>query len=256
MNKILIILITFVSSLGVFAQTKTESAAVSLPKFSSSLQTIVVTTKDWTTIQGRAQMFERKDLKSKWQAKGKSFSVVVGKNGLAWSDDARMMAETEPHKIEGDGKSPAGIFNLTEAFGGGDKPTNLEMPYLKLEKFTECVDDVKSSHYNTIVNRMQVGNFDWNSSEKMLAVGENYDLGVFVAHNSSPPVRGKGSCIFLHIWTSETTGTAGCTAMARENIEKILTFINIEKHPFLIQLPERNYKGMQKQWKLPDLPKQ
>ena len=242
-------------SLTAFAQIKTSETPVKLPKFSSSLQAIVVTTKDWKAVQGKAQLFERQTTKSSWKTVGQSFPVVVGKNGLAWSDDARMMAESEPHKVEGDGKSPAGLFNLTSAFGSKTKPFYVKLPFTQLEENTECVDDVKSSHYNTIVNKMQVGNFDWQSSEKMLAVGEPYELGVFVAHNSAPIEKSKGSCIFLHIWKSDLTGTAGCTAMARENIEKILMFFDAEKHPFLIQLPETNYARMQTQWKLPQLPK-
>jgi D-alanyl-D-alanine dipeptidase len=131
------------------------------------------------------------------------------------------------------------------------KPDFVKLPFTQLEEFTECVDDTKSSHYNKIVNRMQVGNFDWQSSEKMLAVGAEYDLGVFVAHNSNPVTKGAGSCIFLHIWKDAESGTAGCTAMTRENLETILTRIDAAKNPVLIQLPEDTYKQYQTKWKLP-----
>lgn len=222
-------------------------------RLSKSLQAVVVTTKNWNAVQGTAQLFERSDTKAQWKAVGKSFPVVVGKNGLGWSVDAPVKAEAEPRKIEGDGKAPAGIFDLTVAFGSNEKPDFVDLPYTRLEEWTECVDDVKSSHYNKIVDRMKVGNFDWDSSEKMLAVGEQYDLGVFVAHNSNPPVKGKGSCIFLHIWKTSATGTAGCTAMERKNIEKILSRLAPGKNPVLIQLPKFDYKTYQKLWKLPNL---
>lgn len=241
--SLFLIIISF-CAVSVFAQTS---------PLLKSRQALIVTTKDWQTIHGTAQLFERVNLKSAWKPVGKDFPVVVGKNGLGWSDDARMKAETEPHKVEGDGKAPAGIFELTSAFGSSEKPAFVNLPYIKLEEWTECVDDTKSSHYNRIVDRMKVGNFDWNSSEKMLAVGEQYELGVFVAHNSNPPVKGKGSCIFLHIWKSDSTGTAGCTAMKRENIENLLRHLSPAKNPVLIQLPETNYKAYQKLWKLPNL---
>jgi D-alanyl-D-alanine dipeptidase len=86
----------------------------------------------------------------------------------------------------------------------------------------------------------------------MLAVGEQYDLGVFVAHNSERQAGG-GSCIFLHIWKDSTAGTAGCTAMARANIEQVLRFLDPAKNPVLIQLPEDAYKTQQIKWKLPKL---
>lgn len=234
-------------SVMIIAQNKTPEKKV-VYKYSDSLQAIVVTTKDWSAVQGKAQLFERKTIKSPWKPVGTNFPVVVGKNGLAWSNEARMKAETQPHKKEGDGKAPAGILRLTSIFAASKQ--NVNLPFTKLVESTECVDDVKSSHYNKIVDRFQVGNFDWNSSEKMLAVGEQYDLGVFVAHNSDN-IKGEGSCIFLHIWKDSKTGTAGCTAMERTNIERIANWLDAKKNPVLIQMPKDVYQGWQKVWKLP-----
>jgi L,D-peptidoglycan transpeptidase YkuD (ErfK/YbiS/YcfS/YnhG family) len=244
------------SILGVFGQVKKPIPPKSPVPFSKSLQAVVVTTKDWSAVQGKAQLFERKSAKAKWKSVGETFPVVVGRNGMAWgsglhelpSDTGRVLMKTE-----GDGKAPAGIFSLTESFGSSAKPDYVKLPFIQLEEFTECVDDVKSSHYNTIVDRMKVGNFDWDSSEKMLAVGAQYDLGIFVAHNTNPVNKGGGSCIFLHIWKDATTGTAGCTAMERQNLEAILKWINGAKNPVLIQLPEDSYKQFQDKWKLPKL---
>ncbi len=253
MNKFILISLVLFSVLSIFGQVKKPIPPTAIIPFSKSLQAIVVTTKDWNAAQGKAQLFERKTTKSKWKAVGKSFAVVVGANGMAWgaglnelpSDTGRLLLKTE-----GDGKSPAGIFSLTYAFGSAEKADFVKFPYTKLEQYTECVDDVKSSHYNKIVDRMKVGNFDWESSEKMLEIGTQYDLGVFVAHNSERQ-KGGGSCIFLHIWKDESTGTAGCTAMARENIETALEFFDPKNNPVLIQLPEDSYAQFQKKWKLP-----
>jgi L,D-peptidoglycan transpeptidase YkuD (ErfK/YbiS/YcfS/YnhG family) len=242
--KLFLPLLILIFCASVFAQNS---------RLSKSLQAVVVTTKDWNTLQGTAHLFERPTVKSQWKATGKSFAVTVGKNGLGWSVDAPVKADAEPHKIEGDGKAPAGIFDLTSVFGSADKPAFVKLPYTKLDEWTECVDDSKSSHYNKIVNRMQVGVFDWNSSEKMLAVGEQYELGVFVAHNSNPPSANKGSCIFLHIWKNNATGTAGCTAMERANIEKVTGWLSPAKNPVLIQLTETNYQRFQNLWKLPKI---
>jgi D-alanyl-D-alanine dipeptidase len=220
-----------------------------------SLQAVVVTTKDWNTLQGTAQLVERADVNSKWMAKGASFPVVVGKNGLAWSEDVAYLLDKKPEKIkqEGDGKSPAGVFDLNSAFGSSAKPDFVKLPFTKLEESTECVDDSDSVSYNRIVDRFKIGNFDWDSSEKMLAVGAQYDLGVFVAHNSNPTKSGNGSCIFLHIWKDETSGTAGCTAMKRENIEQILSWLDDNKQPVLIQFPTAEYEKLKESWKLPKL---
>jgi zinc D-Ala-D-Ala dipeptidase len=112
----------------------------------NALQAVVVTTKDWSAVKGNARLFERKSLKTAWKQVGKSFPIVVGKNGLGWSSgypDKRNMKDLpNPYKKEGDGKSPAGIFSLTAAFGSSEQKVNL--PFTQLTETTECVDDSKS----------------------------------------------------------------------------------------------------------------
>lgn len=252
MFKLVFLVLLFCASL--FAQIKTVVPPKPATPFSESLQAVVVTTKVWSAVQGTAQIYERENVKTEWKPIGKSFPIVVGANGLAWGDglnEKPVGADKSAVKVEGDGKSPAGIFTLTSAFGTIEKSDKLKLPFTKLAQSTECVDDVKSFHYNRIVDRNQVGIFDWKSSEKMLAVGAQYDLGVFVAHNSNPVEKGNGSCIFLHVWKNEAAGTAGCTAMARENIETILYRLDAKKNPVLIQLPVGEYQKLQTSWKLP-----
>ena len=243
-----LLLLTF----AINAQVKQPSAPMVMIPYSKSLQAVVVTTADWPTVQGTARRFERSSPTAKWQEVGDAFPVVVGRKGLAWSPDSRG-EKSVPAKAEGDGKSPAGMFPLTFAFGTSSKPEGVSVPYTKLAEFTECVDDVKSAHYNTIVDRMQVGNFDWKSSEKMLAVGEPYGLGVFVGYNSYPVTPGSGSCIFLHIWKNDSAGTAGCTAMQRPNLEKLVAWLDPAKNPYLIQMPEAAYNKHRKLWNLPKI---
>lgn len=236
----------------VSAQVKTPEKKIEY-KYTDALQAVVVTTKDWNAIQGKAQLFERETTKSVWTAIGAEFPVVVGAKGMAWSKELNELPSDTGRvlmKTEGDGKSPAGIFRLTSAFASSEQ--KVKLPFTKLIESTECVDDVKSSHYNKIVDKFKVGNYDWKSSEKMLAVGEQYDLGVFVAHNSER-MKGGGSCIFLHIWKDANSETAGCTAMSRENMEKIFVWIDAKKKTVLVQLPEDSYKKFQTAWKLPKL---
>jgi L,D-peptidoglycan transpeptidase YkuD (ErfK/YbiS/YcfS/YnhG family) len=247
--------ITFLSiallSIAAFGQIKKpEPPPVKVP-FTQSKQAVVVTTKDWNTTQGVARMYERSSPTAKWKAKGESFPVVIGRTGLAWAKDAAPEKAAQ-FKMEGDGKSPAGMFPLTYAFGTAVKPEQLTFPYLRLGESTECVDDVDSHHYNKIVGRDQVGIFDWKSSEKMLEVGPPYELGVFVAYNSYPVVRGNGSCIFLHVWKDASTPTAGCTAMGRLDLERIVSWLEPGFNPYLVQLPEDEYKSLKKSWNLPD----
>ena len=253
MKSIAIFLAIFASVIVLNAQVKTlDPAAVKVP-FTKSLQAVVVTTKGWDTIAGTAALYERKNINSDWKTTGESFPVVVGRSGLAWAELLNGDIDMAKIKQEGDGNAPAGLFPLTASFGTGSKPVGVELSYTKLDRFTECVDDVKSNFYNRIVNRMQVGNFDWKSSEKMLVVGEQYALGVFVAYNTYPVEKGRGSCIFLHIWKDALSGTSGCTAMERRNLERIVAWLTSAKNPYLIQMPKEIYEKRQRSWKLPKL---
>ncbi len=230
---------------------KPEPPPVKIP-FAESLQAVVVTTEGPTAIQGEARLYERKSAKSKWKGVSDEFPVVVGRGGLIWSVDGAPEGISF-FKREGDGKSPAGMFPLTFAFGRPDRPGDVKLSYTKLEEYSECVDDAASGHYNKLVDRLKVGIFDWNTSEKMLEVGLEYDLGLFVAHNSYPVRRGDGSCIFLHIWKDATTGTSGCTAMRREDLQRVLAWADPAKNPYLIQLTKADHRKYQKSWNLPKL---
>lgn len=232
-------------------QVKKPEPQASKPPFEKSLQAIVVTTDDWNSVHGMARMVERAKPGAMWKVIGDSLPVVVGKNGLGLDAVWKLSSSDAPKKREGDGKAPAGLFPLITTFGNADVGSKL--PFTKLDEFTECVDDTNSAFYNKIVKRMQVGNFDWKSSEKMFTVRPQYDLGVFVGYNSYPPVRGRGSCIFLHIWKDADTGTAGCTAMARENLERVVRWLDPAKNPYLVQMTREEYLSQRKYFKLPKI---
>jgi D-alanyl-D-alanine dipeptidase len=214
---------------------------------------LVVTTKNWDAVPGTMRCFARADAQSPWIQVGAVVPIVVGRNGLGWGHGLYPpSALPGPVKKEGDRKSPAGIFQLNSAFGllAPDEVKWIKLPYTRLTDAIECVDDVKSAHYNSIVDRAQIGQPDWNSSEKMSRVGQ-YRLGVVVEHNAIPSEAGAGSCVFIHIWANDHTGTTGCTAMASADIEKLLHWLDPAARPVLVQLPASEYKNLQTKWQLP-----
>jgi D-alanyl-D-alanine dipeptidase len=219
-----------------------------------SQQLVLVITKDWNTVAGTLHRFERGETNSNWREVGAKFPIVMGRSGLAWGKGLHVLTNASgPVKHEGDGKSPAGIFRLSSAFGLAEpeKMSWVKLPYRHLSETIECVDDVKSVNYNSIVDRGQVKKMDWNSSEKMREIGEQYRLGVVVDHNTNPPENGDGSCVFIHIWKNAQTGTAGCTAMTSEKMEELLRWLDGKKNPVLVQLPEKEYQQLKGDWKLP-----
>ncbi len=155
--------------------------------------------------------------------------VSLGKNGMGWGRGEHSVQEG-PEKREGDLRSPAGIFRLGPFFG--KEPEILSFPYLLIDEELECVDDPTSVHYNRFV-RCSETNSDWKSAEKMSL----YQRGITIQHNYEAPQPGAGSCIFIHEWASEQAPTAGCTAMARERLLELFSWLDATKEPRLIQLP-------------------
>jgi D-alanyl-D-alanine dipeptidase len=244
-------LLLLLLAVGISAQIKKPEPPAVKPAYESSLQAIVVTTDGWDVNKGTAQLYGRKRSKDAWNVVGKEFPVVIGRSGLGidgtgdWSEEFAHVT-----KQEGDGRSPAGLFPLTYAFGRVDIE-NSKIKFVHLVEHTECVDDVNSNHYNKIVNRMQVGAFDWKSSEKMAEITPEYDLGLFVAYNSYPVIKGRGSCIFLHLWKDANTPTSGCTAMAPRDLDTVVNWLDPKKTPYLVQMPKDVYAHYKSLWKLP-----
>jgi len=210
-----------------------------------SQQALLVTTPGWNSVSGTLRRFEK--TAGVWKQIGETIPIVVGKNGLAW--DLALAQVTEPTKKEGDGRSPAGIFPIGREFGFDLSNASHGLGYLPLTDRTECVDDVKSRHYNSLVNRNEVPAPDWDSSEKMREV-PGYKYGAVVDYNSKP-IKGAGSCIFLHIWSGPEHGTAGCTAMEESSLRLVLESLDRRKHPILVQLPEPVFKSLRQRWRLP-----
>src|SRR5262249_40957317 len=147
------------------------------------------------------------DEHAKWQAVGTPMKVLLGKRGLAWC--AGLMTPPNdggPRKVEGDLCAPAGIFAFGTTFGGmrrADLPW-MRMPYLALSATTEAVDDPGSRFYNQIVDRAQVAQPDWKSSEHMGRIPD-YALGIVISANPKC-VPKAGSCVFVHLWSGNRMG--------------------------------------------------
>jgi len=264
MKPVSLLLFYFLPIVGWCASSPAQASKADT--FARSTQMIVVTTPDWRAIEGRLQRYERTTVHEKWHPVGEPFSIVVGKSGLGWGlgiitkNDAGGNATSDPVKREGDGNSPAGVFALGTAFGYAPQPLRgLKMRYLNLTSSTECVDDIHSKYYNRIVDRSTVTP-DWNSSEHMREAGESYRWGIVLDHNhivtgnsKDPPEPGGGSCVFLHIWHRHDQGTVGCTAMSQSHLETLLVWLDPERNPMLVQLPQPTYVRLMNRWMLPKL---
>jgi D-alanyl-D-alanine dipeptidase len=215
-------------------------------------QLVVVTTPGWSSTTGTMRRFERSTPASEWRSIDAPTPLVVGRTGIAWGVGFDDISADGPHKHEGDGKAPAGVFALDTAFGFApvESMRDVKLPYVQLLPTTDCVDDTSSVHYNTVVDRAAVPRVDWNSAEHMREVSQ-YKIGVIVGYNASPPVKARGSCIFLHIWSGPESHTAGCTAFDEGKVREVVAWLDPKRRPVLVQLTGANYSALRAGWKLP-----
>lgn len=215
-----------------------SSSAQSINDYNNHLQNhnqvVFVKANSDSTINGTMFLYERKNHHKQWRLKD-SFDIVVGKNGLGKDATSSInLSNITPVKHEGDGKSPAGIFPLGPVFSY-HALKHLHMPFVQVDTNFYCVDDMRSKYYNTLI-RQDTAQHNFNSFEYMRRQDSLYEYGVWIKYNSDPVNAGGGSCIFIHIWRNENSGTAGCTASTKENILELIYWLNKKKNPVLLQI--------------------
>ena len=221
----------------------------------NSRQMIVVRTPSWTASKGFMQCFERSANDGEWAVCGSKVPIILGRNGLAWGRGLHSIPDdTHPVKHEGDGKSPAGVFRLGDAFGipSFEEIGELNISYKTIDEYLECVDAAESQYYNQLVENNKVEKVDWKSSEHIHRSPNAYHYAVMINHNTEKIQKGAGSCIILHCVSVDGDSTAGCTTMSRDEMENVLKWLDKDKNPVLVQLPESEYLRLKNHWELPD----
>ena len=138
------------------------------------------------------------------------FKCCIGKNG------------TTSNKIEGDKKTPKGVFALGPVFYRKDRIKNLVTKLKKKEinKQMGWCDDVKNKNYNRLIKiSNKIGH------EKLFQKKTNYDVLIPIKYNTKKPKKNKGSAIFIHL-TKNYRETLGCIALKKNDLLILLKLIN------------------------------
>ena len=221
------------------------------PVPAATRQLVLSTSESWGATAARVRRYERSAAKAAWTPVGPEVAASLGRRGLGWGRGLQAAGLKGPPKREGDGKSPAGIFDLRSATGyAASPPTGTKIPYRTATTTLRCVDDTSSAFYNQLVDEVQVKK-DWSSAEDMRRPDDLYRLVVWVGHNDAPVEPPGGSCIFLHLRASPTATTEGCTALDSAPMEALLTWLDPARRPVLVQLPRQAYRELARTWGLP-----
>lgn len=215
-------------------------------------QLVVVVTPDWDATGGTLRRFERDG--GAWRPVADAADITIGRTGAAWGIGLHP-SQAGMQKKEGDGRAPAGVFALGEAFGYA-ATMGTRLPYLALSASQYCIDVNASPLYNRIVDAKDVGaEAVKDSTEPMRrdihANGDQrYREGFVIRHNPQN-VSGMGSCIFAHLWKAPGEPTAGCTAMAPATMDALLAWLDPTKRPVFVLLPQAEYQRLKAEWRLP-----
>lgn len=217
-------------------------------------QLVVVTASDWDAAHARLQRFEREG-DGDWRRVGDAVPVMLGRNGSAWGLGLHPSQAGGPQKREGDGRAPAGVFAIGEAFGYA--PAGIgALPYSPMQASHYCIDVSGSPLYNRIVDAHEVGaEAVAGSTEHMRLDLHNdgdmrYRQGFVIAHNAAG-VPDQGSCIFAHLLRRPDETTAGCTAMDDAAMDTLLRWLDPARTPRFVLLPDAEYARLQAAWQLP-----
>lgn len=246
-------LLPFLLGLVTLSLTAASAAFEAPAAWSVSRQMIVVTTEGWDVDHGSLRTYERDG--TRWVPVGMPAEVTIGKRGSAWGVGLHPVQHDGPTKVEGDGRSPAGIFRVGEAFGYAES-NGTALPYRGLTASDYCVDVTSSPYYNQLVDAKLVGDKAIDGATEPMRRdlhfnGDHaYRIGFIIEHNPEGR-RGAGSCIFAHLWRSSTSPTAGCTAMTDETMEKLLAWLDPKKKPVFVLLPRGEYARLRDAWNLP-----
>jgi L,D-peptidoglycan transpeptidase YkuD (ErfK/YbiS/YcfS/YnhG family) len=209
--RLILIALLLLAPIGAFAQSCPQPLA-------SARRLVLVTADDMNSPAARLQRVARANTNAPWRPDGAPASALIGRNGIGWGYPFRAFARLgEPVKVEGEKRAPAGIYAIGHPFGFAPSP---RPGYLPIREGMVCVDDVRSGAYNTIVSRAQVS--PQVHGDNMARVPE-YRRGLLVDYPSSRGARG-GSCIFIHLWLPNKTGTAGCVALREPQLAQLQDF--------------------------------
>jgi len=138
------------------------------------------------------------------------FRCALGKNGIG-------------KKIkEGDNITPRGTFKITKIYYRPDKIKKLITFFkkIKIKRNMGWCDDPRSKFYN---KQMKIPSKF--SHERFYRNDNIYDIIAVLNYNINPTIKNKGSAIFIHISKNNYKQTAGCVAIKKKNLIKLLKII-------------------------------
>jgi L,D-peptidoglycan transpeptidase YkuD (ErfK/YbiS/YcfS/YnhG family) len=146
-------------------------------------------------------------------AGGQTVLVALGRGGI------------KANKREGDGATPKGTFRPRQLWWRDDRhprPRTL-LPVRAIRPDDAWCEDPNSRHYNQPI-QLDPG----REGDRLTRDDALYDFIVEIDHNTSPRIAGRGSAVFLHLARENFAPTAGCVAMTKSAMLRLLARLGPE----------------------------
>ncbi len=139
---------------------------------------------------------------------GRAIPVALGRGGL------------KANKREGDGGTPIGTFRPLRLWWRKDRhvrpPTSLPVRAIRPTDGW-CEDPIEPTLQSAGPSLRAESNGD-----RLMRTDHLYDFIVEIDHNTRPRIAGRGSAVFLHLARPGFAPTAGCIAMTRASMLRLL----------------------------------
>ena len=139
------------------------------------------------------------------------FNCSIGKKGLI------------KKKVEGDKKTPIGIFSLGNLYFRKDRneKPQTKLKCIPIKKNMGWCNDVKSKkYYNKLIKITKK-----IRHEKLFRKDYRYDFVIPINYNTKNIKIGRGSAIFIHL-SKRLLPTAGCIALQKKDFLILVKIIN------------------------------
>lgn len=175
-------------------------------------QLVVVVAKHYGDTHATVRVFRKTS--TGWHRHFGPWPARIGRNGFA----------PRGNKREGDGRTPTGSFRVPFMFGVAPDP-GAHFRYRRALSTSRWDDDPASRNYNRWVD-IRTG-YPGRDPEHMRVLPA-YRYGAVIGYNLDR-TPGRGSAIFFHV--SDGTSTAGCVAVTRARVVKVLRWLRPSLHP-------------------------
>ena len=154
--------------------------------------------------------------------------IIINKSGYLKYKDLKFKcslgkAGIGNKKIEGDNITPKGIFKIVRIYYRKDRIKKIYSKFklIKITKTMGWCNDPRSESYNQLIKLPT----DY-SYEKLFRKEKIYDLIIVLDYNMKPTIKNRGSAIFIHVARKNFSKTAGCIALKKTDLRRLIKEVN------------------------------